>query len=115
MMDAIAVGADLADEEARSLQLDGGHVDRCRLYRRRFAEREAQFRQMRHLVDLAARRLKQDRSADPTMDITEWTTRGVGVERACMAGLARDVGEDRRVEPTLSKLAQHNGAEIGVV
>jgi hypothetical protein len=32
-----------------------------------------------------------------------------------MARLTRDVGEDRRVEAALSELAQHNGAEIGVV
>ena len=29
-----------------------------------------------------------------------------------MAWLARDVREDRRVEPALSELAEHNGAEI---
>ena len=52
-MDAVAVGADLAQEETGPFEGGRGVVDGRRLHLR-LAEREAQLRQVGHLVDLPA-------------------------------------------------------------
>ena len=76
--------------------------------------RKTQFRQVRDLIDLAARRLEQDRGADPPVDIAQCAL-SVRVERPRMARLACDVSEDRRIEPGLTELTEHDCPEIGIV
>jgi len=67
-MDAVAVRADLAQEEAGFLQRSRGVVDGRRVDVG-LAECETQFREMGHLVDLTAGRLEQDGGDGQTCDV----------------------------------------------
>ena len=78
----------------------------------RLAEGEAQLGKVRDLVGLPAGRLEQDRGADAPVDVAQRPL-GVGVERLAVRLLAGDVGVDRRDEPRLAELAQHDAAEPG--
>ena len=110
VVDAEAVGADLADEEARGFEarrgaVDGGGIDL------RFTEGEAQFGQVSHLVHLPAGRLEQDRRAHPAMDVPERPL-GVRVQRPGARGHPCQVRVDGGIEARLAQLAEEDGAEL---
>ena len=110
MVNAVAVGAHLAQEEAGPFQGAGGVVDGGR-FQVGLAEREAQLRQVGHLVDLPAGRLEQNGGAGAAVDVAQ-RPGGVGVERPRMRQRPGEVGVERRVEPVLAQLAQEHGAEL---
>ena len=68
---------------------------------------------MRDLVGLPAGRLEEDRGADAPVDVAQRPL-GVGVERPAVRLLAGDVGVDRRDEPRLAELTEHDAAEAGL-
>ena len=95
-MDAIAVRADPAQEEAGAFQGGRGVVDGGGVHVR-LAQREAQFRQVGDLVHLPAGRLEQDGGADAAVDVAQRPGR-VRVQGAGMRHRTRKVGVDRHVQ-----------------
>ena len=102
MVDAEAVRADLANEEPGPLQRGGGVVDGGGV-QLRFAQGEAQLRQVGHLIDLPAGGLEQDGGTDPPMNVPQGAG-GVRIQGLGMRHRPGDVRFDGRVQPRFRQL-----------
>ena len=113
MVDSIAVGAHLADEETGPFQGDGGVVYGGGVDLG-LSESEAQFGQMGDLVHLSAGGLEEDGRADSAMDVAQ-SSPGVRIQGFGMGHGSGEVSFDGHLEPRLPQLAQDHGAKIGQV
>ena len=113
MVDAVAIGTDLANEKSTRLQIRRGTIDGSRIHIR-LAEGEAQFGQMGHLIHLPAGRFEEDSRPDAAVQIAK-VALGVRVQRLRMSGRTCQIGFDGRIKPGLAQLAQNHGAKLGYV
>ncbi len=97
MVNAIAVGPNLANKESACLQRCCSTVDRGGIHVR-IAQRETQFGQVGHFVNLPAGRLEQDGGAYATVNVAKRAC-GICIQRSGMRHRPGEVGVDGRVEP----------------